>query len=108
MKFLQTDSVVTILPTLAAKHGVLRSHRRNQALAGALLRLESLARKLERPTVLGDGPNDVIRSTRGDLSLHLKRNLHRRADKPREMRDHLIGDAAGIAADALGSRLTVP
>ena len=67
-----------------------------------LLLLEPLARELQRPAVLGDRPHDVIRRAGGDLGLDLERHRHLRADQAGQMRDHLVGDAAGVAADTGG------
>lgn len=67
-----------------------------------LLLLEPLRRELEHPTILGNGPHDVVRRPRGELRLHLERHLG--PDQPTEMGDDLIGDAAA-ALDRLREQM---
>ena len=64
-----------------------------------LLPLESLAGELERPAVLGDGTNNVVGYARGDFSLHLQCHLHLGTDQAHEMRNHFVGNAAGVSAN---------
>jgi hypothetical protein len=61
-----------------------------------LLRLEALARELERPAILRHGSHDVVRDATGNVRFDLERDLHYRVGQRGEMRDHLVRNAAGI------------
>src|SRR5665811_87713 len=63
-----------------------------------LLLLEPLVGELERPTVLCDGPHHVIGDSGGDLRFYLKGDRDLCPNQAGEMRDHLLGDSARVAA----------
>jgi len=69
---------------------------------GSLLLLEPLAHELQRPAVLGHRSDDLIRGSTRKHDLDLERDRDLRAHLPGQMRDHLVSDAAGVAADARG------
>ena len=56
------------------------------------LRLESLARKLQRPAVLCDSAHDGVWRAGRDLGFDLKRDGHGRTDQADEVRENLLGD----------------
>src|SRR4051812_15443817 len=65
-----------------------------------LLALKPLGNKFQRPTVLSDGPHDIVWSTGRNLGLDLKRHGDGRTDQADQMRDDLLRDPAGITAHA--------
>ena len=67
-----------------------------------LLFLESLIVELERSAVLVDRAHDVLGGAVRDLGFYLQRHSHVGAHQSGEMRNHLIGDLAGVTADAGG------
>ena len=61
-----------------------------------LLLLKPLTPELQRPAVFGDDTHDVVRYTIRQTRIDLKRDAHVGAAQALEMRDDLLGDAAGV------------
>ena len=61
--------------------------------------------ELKRTTVFGDRPDELIGGAAGESGLDFKGDCYLRADLTGQMSDHLVGDAAGVAADARGIEL---
>ncbi len=64
-----------------------------------LLLLEAAGREPEVAPVLRDDPDGLLGRPAGDGRLDLEGHRDVGADEAHEVRDHLIGDAAGVAAD---------
>src|SRR5437899_8346834 len=60
-----------------------------------------MARELQRPAVLVHVADDVVRCALGHLRLDLERDLYLGTVQALEVRHHLVGDSARVAADAL-------
>ena len=71
-----------------------------------LFLLETLTRELQRAAVFGHRAHHVIRGAGGNVSLDFQSDLHVGPDQPDQVRDNLVGDAAGVAADAPASSFT--
>jgi hypothetical protein len=84
-------------PREAVDEVVLAAHA-----AGHLLALKSVARELQCPAVLGHRADDLIRSASGQLCLDLEGHRDLRAHLTGQMRDHLVGNATGVAANTRG------
>ena len=67
----------------------------------ASLPLESLAVELQRAAILGHGPDELIRCAVRKPRLDLNRHCDLGAHLTGQMGDHLVGDAAGVAPDAV-------
>ena len=67
--------------------------------AKALFLLKALARKPQGTAVSGDGPDDVVRRTCENLSFDFERHPDFGTHEAGKVRDHLIGDAAGVSSD---------
>ncbi len=53
---------------------------------------------MQRPTVLGHGPHNVVRRTGGHICLDFQRYPHIRAHNAGKVRNNLLGNTAGITA----------
>ena len=69
------------------------------------LLLESVACEFQRATVLGYGTDNLIRSSAGECCLNLECDRNLRTHLSGQMCDHLVRDAARVAADARGIEL---
>jgi hypothetical protein len=61
-----------------------------------------LTQEPQRPAVLGHDSDDVVRHASRHLGLYLEHDLHVCSDQACQVGDHLLGDSAGVAADAGG------
>ena len=55
--------------------------------------------ELEGTAILGDGTDYMVWNTEWDIRLDLQGDLDLGAHDPGEVRDNLVGNAAGVAAD---------